>query len=191
MAASREVYMLDSDSDDEAFTKYRGIDEDVGSEDESDDKRAHAHGPERMTNDSSDDDGPDSGFDNFYGSDDESFNSDFDDNDSSNDNDDDEEEGEYGLGDEDGSNSEEAELSTKAKWAKRRQQIINMLLDDNHDIHLLTGKTKSTVKGFGKSMHLSLTNLLSLTRYQDVVSSSLVKETQQKMVNRFGRVGAK
>jgi hypothetical protein len=137
MAASREVYMLDSDSDDEAFTKYRGVDEDVGSEDESDDERAHAHGPERMTNDSSDDDGSDSGFDNF-----DSSNSDFDDDDSSNDNDDDEEEGEYGLGDEDGSNSEEAELSTKAKWAKRRQQIINMLLDDNHDIHLLTGKTK-------------------------------------------------
>jgi hypothetical protein len=142
MAASREVYMLDSDSDDEAFTKYRGVDEDVGSEDESDDERAHAHGPERMTNDSSDDYGSDSGIDNFYGLDDDSSNSDFDDNDSSNDNDDDEEEGEYGLGDEDGSNSEEAELSTKAKWAKRRQQIINMLLDNNHDIHLLTGKTK-------------------------------------------------
>jgi ABC-type lipoprotein export system ATPase subunit len=56
---------------------------------------------------------------------------------------------------------------------------------------------KSTVKGFGKSMLLSLTNLLSQTCYQDVcyrkneVSSSLVKEKQQKMANRFGRVGAK
>jgi hypothetical protein len=130
MATRREVNMLDSDSDDEAFTKYRGVGEDVGSEDESDDERAYAHGPELKTNDSSYDDGSDSGFDNCYSSDDvvtsmtmiaptttiPMKNDD---------------EGEYGLVDEDVSNSEEAELSTEAKWAKRQQQIINMLFDNN------------------------------------------------------------
>ena len=130
-------------SDDEdipcSFTQHRRVEPDYDSDLSERDADDFSHNSFRAGGDSFDE----SSKNGSSNADVLSLSSDGDTNDSDDEEDDgSDDEGSHHKSNESNPDDSGVQVTTKAAWAKRRNQIIHMLLDNSHDIHLLMGKTK-------------------------------------------------